>query len=292
MSPWLLAIRPKTLPAAVAPVLIGTAMAYGDGMWHWPSALAALFAALMIQIGTNLVNDYCDFKKGADHNRVGPVRVTQAGLVSPQAVVAGAAIAFMCSALACVFLMLRGGYPILIIGIVSILSGIFYTAGRRSLGYLGLGDIFAFVFFGPVAVGGTYYVQALDLNMAVVVAGFAPGFLSAAILTVNNLRDMDGDRRANKRTLAVRFGRGFACSEYVLLIFLAAITPLCVGLIAQDHKGVGVAAGIIFYGVVLIKTVFTSVDPKELNDVLAKTGLLLLLYSMIFSLGWVLCSRL
>ncbi|MBI4308915.1 MAG: 1,4-dihydroxy-2-naphthoate octaprenyltransferase, partial [Candidatus Omnitrophica bacterium] len=182
---WLLAIRPKTLPAAIAPVAIGTAMAFGDGVAHWPSAFAALFAALMIQIATNLINDYCDFKKGADtKDRLGPVRVTQAGLIKPKIVLFAAVAAFLLSALACAYLIGRAGWVILFIGIASILSGIFYTAGPRPLGYLGLGEVFVFIFFGPVAVGGIYFVQSLDLNWAVIMAGLGPGFLSTAILAV------------------------------------------------------------------------------------------------------------
>jgi 1,4-dihydroxy-2-naphthoate polyprenyltransferase len=290
---WLLAIRPKTLPAAMAPVLIGTAMAFGDGVMHVPSALAALFAALMIQIATNLVNDYCDFKKGADtKDRVGPVRVTQAGLINPNVVLLGAVISFVLSALACVYLIFRGGPVILMIGIASILSGIFYTAGKKPLGYLGLGDIFVFVFFGPVAVGGTYYVQAMqDINVAVILAGIAPGLLSTGILAVNNLRDVDTDIKVGKKTLAVRFGRRFAAREYLFCICGAIVTPLLVFLIAPDYWAVLIASLIGFLAIPLVKTVYHSTNGQELNGILAKTGRLLLIYSVLFSAGWILCSR-
>jgi len=228
-NPWILAFRPKTLPAALAPVAIGTAMAYGQGVHYLPMAFVALFAALTIQIGTNLANDYFDFVNGADTSeRIGPVRVTQAGLIAPATVRAAMILMFVLSAVACLVLVGRAGWPILVIGILSILSGIFYTAGPRPLAYLGLGEVFAFIFFGPVAVAGTYYVQSLEFSWAAVAAGIAPGFFSVAILAVNNLRDRDTDRKANKMTLAVRFGRDFALNEYLFALIAAGLTPVLV----------------------------------------------------------------
>lgn len=292
MNPWILAIRPKTLPAAIAPVVIGTAMALGDGLFHAKSALMALSAALCIQIGTNLANDYFDFKKGADTaDRKGPTRVTQAGLIKPQAVLGAAIIFFALAALSSVYLIHRAGFCILIIAALSILSGIFYTAGPRPLGYLGLGDLFVLVFFGPVAVGGTYFTQALEINWAVIIAGLAPGFLSMAILAVNNLRDIDTDRRAGKLTLAVRFGRSFAMSEYLFCIIAATLTPYAVYLITDDHQGIAVASLAGFFAIPCVKAAFTHLDGAGLNRVLADTGRLLLIYSALFSIGWVLCSR-
>jgi len=289
---WALAIRPKTLPAAIAPVFIGTAMAFGDGQFHAPSALMALMAALCIQIGTNLANDYFDFIKGADTaDRKGPTRVTQAGLIKPQTVLVAAIVFFILAALSSIYLIHRAGMGILIIAITSIISGIFYTAGPRPLGYLGLGDIFVLIFFGPVAVGGTYYTQALDINWAVIVAGLAPGFLSMAILAVNNLRDIDTDRRAGKLTLAVRFGRSFAMSEYLFCIIAATLTPYVVYLITDDHQGIAVASLVGFCAIPCVKAAFTHLDGAGLNRVLGQTGRLLMIYSVLFSLGWVLCSR-
>lgn len=292
LNPWALAIRPKTLPAALSPVVIGACMAFGDGVGHVPSVVAAAVGALTIQIATNLVNDYCDFKKGADTpERLGPVRVTQAGLIKPEEVLRAAVLFFLIAAIACVFLVQRAGLAILVIGFFSILSGIFYTAGKKSLGYLGLGDIFVFVFFGPVAVGGTYFVQSLEINWAVTIAGLAPGFWSMAILAVNNLRDIDTDRKAGKLTLAVRFGRSFACQEYIFCIMAAALVPFAVALTAIDHKTVIMASVCSFLALPLAKTVCTSVEGPALNEVLARTGQLLLLYSIVFSSGWLLCSR-
>jgi len=198
---WVLAGRPKTLPAALVPVIMGTAMAYGDGVYHIPAALAALLGALLIQIGTNFVNDYADFKKGTDNGeRIGPLRVTQAGLVTPTQMKFAIALVFFLTVLAGLYLVYRGGWPVVIIGVLSIVSGALYTAGPYPLGYLGLGDIFVLIFFGPVALAGTYYVQALTINWIVILAGLAPGLLSVAILTVNNLRDIDGDKSREKNT--------------------------------------------------------------------------------------------
>ena len=180
---------------------------------------------------------------------------------------------------------------ILIIAVASIISGIFYTAGPKPLGYLGLGDLFVLIFFGPVAVGGTYFTQGLEINWAVIVAGLAPGFLSMAILAVNNLRDIDTDRRAGKLTLAVRFGRSFAMSEYLFCIIAATLIPFAVVLITDDHQGIAVASLIGFCAIPCVKAAFTHLDGAGLNRVLGHTGRLLLIYSAVFSIGWVLCSR-
>ncbi|MCB0376252.1 MAG: 1,4-dihydroxy-2-naphthoate polyprenyltransferase, partial [Sinomicrobium sp.] len=221
---WIMACRPKTLAASIAPVLIGTGMAFGDGIHHFPTAILCLLAALSIQIGTNLANDYFDFVKGTDDDeRIGPVRVTQAGLIKPEIVRNGFLLTFAFSTVISLILMYRGGWPIALIGFLSIVSGILYTAGPKPLGYLGFGDIFVLIFFGPVAVAGTYYVQSYELNMAVVLAGFGPGLLSVAILSINNLRDVSGDRRSGKKTLAVRFGEYFARCEYLFTIIAAAL---------------------------------------------------------------------
>ena len=286
---WFLAIRPKTLWAAVSPVLIGTAMAFKTGGAHWSSAFAALLGALLIQIGTNLANDYFDFQKGADHGgRVGPMRVTQAGLVKPQTMNQAIALTFALTVFVSAYLVLRGGWPIVVIGVLSILSGIFYTAGRYPLGYLGLGELFVFIFFGPVAVGGTYYVQTLNINWIVVIAGLAPGLLSVAILTVNNLRDIDSDRKAGKKTLAVRFGHAFARGEYLASIIGAFIIPIVLVATTGENWYCLSTMVLSFFAALLIQKVFKSADGPTLNGVLADTGKLTILYSVVFSLGWVL----
>ena len=285
---WLQAIRPKTLPAAVAPVLIGTAMAYADGFAHYPSAFAALIGALAIQVLTNLANDYFDFKKGADtKDRIGPTRVMQAGLVSDSSMKNAMLITAGVAVLASFYLITRAGWPILLIGIVSIVSGIFYTAGPRPLGYLGLGDVFVLIFFGPVAVGGTYYVQALSVDWVIIIAGLAPGLLSAAILCVNNLRDMDTDRKVSKLTLAVRLGRSFALSEYLFCIISASFIPLVLCVLLGGFYFSLLASAIAYLSIPVIKTVLTKADGHSLNRALAQTGQLLLAYSILFSIGWI-----
>jgi 1,4-dihydroxy-2-naphthoate octaprenyltransferase len=323
-----MAARPKTLPAAVAPVLLGTAMAYADGGFHAVSALCAFLGALLIQIGANLANDYFDHAKGADTAvRLGPTRVTQAGLIAPGKVLAASVAAF---ALACVpglYIVIRGGWPFVVVGLASIACGILYTAGPYPLGYLGLGDLLVLVFFGPVAVAGTYYVQALELSRPIMIAGFGPGLLSVAILTVNNLRDVDQDREAGKKTLPVRFGRTFAKAEY-----LACFVVACLGVPAGMAIGNGrwwvliaaltLVAALPTIAVILrvpsrkpvcpfqVRSMGVDYDydyehehehearsakpetlnprPETLNDALAATGKLLLLYSVLLSIGWML----
>ena len=284
---WIMAVRPKTLPAAAAPVLIGSAMAAADGGFHALSAACALLGALFIQAGTNFANDYFDHAKGTDTpDRLGPTRVTQAGLVTPGAMRAATALAFLLACVPGLYIVVRGGWPFVVIGLASILCGILYTAGPYPLGYLGLGDLFVLVFFGPVAVGGTYYVQALDIHGAVILAGLAPGLISVAILTVNNLRDVDQDRRAGKRTLPVRFGRTFARCEYLLSLILAAgIIPLVLGVLT-GHWPAMVSALTLVIAAPTVRTVFARTDGPALNDALAGTGKLLLVFSALFALGW------
>ena len=284
-----MAARPKTLWAAIAPVIIGTAMAYADGGWHWPSALAALSGAVLIQIGTNFANDYSDFKKGTDAGeRLGPVRVTQAGLVKPSTMKRTTAIVFSLAIIAGAYLVWRGGWPIAVIGGLSILFGLLYTAGPYPLGYNGLGEIFVLVFFGPVAVGGTYYVQTLSINTTVLLAGLSPGLFSVAILTVNNLRDINGDARAGKRTLAVRFGPRFARYEYIACVVVASLLPLLLFINSGGHV---YSLAVLVVIPVVIPTfikVLTKSDGPALNDALAATGRLLLVFAVLFSCGWVL----
>ena len=289
LSTWLLAIRPKTLMASIAPVLIGTAMAFGDGVHDFPTAILCLLGALCIQIGTNLANDYFDFKKGADTTeRLGPTRVTQAGLISPNVVMIGFIIAFILAAIVSTQLIKRGGWPITMIGVVSILSGILYTAGPRPLGYLGLGEIFVLIFFGPVAVAGTYYVQSLEINLAVILAGLAPGLFSVGILAVNNYRDMETDKKVNKKTLAVRFGASFAQREYLFSIILASLIPVLMYALMQDHLLILISTLVLIVAIPTMQTVLTKTDGPSLNSALAATGKILLIYSIIFSLGWIL----
>ena len=289
MKTWILAARPKTLFASIAPVIMGTAMAYADGMFHLPSAMAALLAAILIQIGTNFANDYFDYLKGADTaERLGPTRVTQAGLVSPATMKKAFILTFAAAMLLGVYLVWRGGWPIVLIGLVSIMLGIFYTATPFALGYTGAADLFVLIFFGPVAVAGTYYVQALTVSREAIIAGFAPGFISVALLTVNNLRDLEQDRKAGKKTLAVRFGQAFARGEYGAALLLACLIPTYLILNANDHYLTLSIWFTLLFALPALKHVYTFQDPRVLNEALAHTGKLLFLFGLLFSFGWIL----
>jgi len=290
MKYWILAARPKTLWAGICPVMIGTALAAADELLHVPSALAALFGALLIQIGTNFANDYYDGVKGTDDtDRLGPSRAVASGFITPTTMKRAMILTFVLVFVPGTYIILRGGIPFLIIGVVSILSGLAYTGGPYPLAYHGLGDIFALIFFGPVAVGGTYYLQAYALPPEAILAGTSAGLFSVAILTVNNLRDKDGDARAGKKTLAVRFGAEFARWEYALALFIATIViPVFLVARQQEHYG-ALAGGAAFLAAIpALRLVWTRTDGPSLNATLANTGKLLLLFSVLFSLGWIL----
>ncbi len=285
---WLTASRPKTLGAAVGPVVMGTAAAAAAGGLHIPSAVAALLGALLIQVGTNLANDYFDYKRGADsEERIGPVRVTQAGLVDPPQVLKATVLVYGAAVLVGAYLAARAGWPVVIIGLSSILWGILYTAGPLPLGYVGLADPFVLVYFGPVAVAGTYYVQCLSVDWRVAAVGFAPGLFSVGILTVNNLRDIEGDRRAGKKTLAVRLGRRGARIQYTICILLGALLPLIVGLAAAwpPVRSGALCASVLLAAAPVLRTVWRKDTGHDLNRALAQTGFLLLLLSACFSTG-------
>ena len=252
---WALAARPKTLSAAAAPVIIGTALAYRDrdGQISWTHALLALTGAALIQIATNFINDALDFKKGADTaERLGPTRMTQAGLLGADAVMRGAFICLTLAALCGIPLMYRGGWPLFAIGVASIAAAYIYTGGPFPLAYHGLGELFVLLFFGVVAVGGTYYVLVLRYWWIVFAAGVAVGSLAVVILAINNLRDIDGDRAVNKRTVAVRLGpRGgradvvfftllpyLMCSAMGPLIPMVTL-PLAVALLLRVSRSAG-----------------------------------------------------
>ena len=286
---WLLAARPKTLWASVAPVIVGTAMAYGSGSHHWPSAIVALACAVLIQIGTNFANDYFDYQKGADTaQRQGPLRLTQAGLVTPQAMKRATALVFLMACLGALILIMRGGLPVILIGTFCILAGILYTGGPYPYGYHGLGDLICLIFFGPVAVGGTYYVQALEIHPLVVVAGLGPGLLITAILTVNNLRDIEDDRKAGKRTLAVCFGKTFTRWEFALLVVAGASIPVILYLSSGQRISSLITLLVIPIAWPAFRTLLSRTDGPALNPTLAYAARLPLIYSALFSVGWLL----
>ncbi len=278
----------------MAPVLVGIGLAVEAGAFHALAAACALAGAVLIQVGTNYANDAEDFVRGADTDaRKGPTRATASGAVTARQMRTAAGVAFALAFASGLYLIARGGWPILVLGLASIASGVAYTAGRYALAYTGLADFFVLVFFGPVAVAGTYYVQALSLPGWVPVAGLGPGFLATAILLANNIRDVDEDRAANKKTLVVRFGRAFGVRLYGVCISGAVVVPASLALVAQQggdgHIGV-LAASVLaaFLGRPLARTLATTADPAVLNPLLGKTAGLLFLYSVAFALGWAL----
>lgn len=285
---WLLAARPKTLPAAAAPVLVGTAVAISDGGFAWLPALAALLGALLLQIGANLANDVFDYQKGADTSeRLGPLRVTQAGLLSPRAMFQGMTVVFGLATLIGLYLVWVGGWPVVAIGAFSILAAIAYTGGPFPLGYHGLGDVFVFLFFGLIAVGGTYYVQTLTLTPKAIWAALPIGLLATAILVVNNLRDLQTDRAAGKKTLAVRLGQRGAQMEYTLLLALSYLVPLLMWLIGLSTVWVLLSWVSLLLARPLLQQIYTQ-QGRSLNLALANTARLELAFALLFSLGLIL----
>ncbi len=284
---WLLATRPKTLPAAVAPVLVGVALALRAGTFRPLPALAALLGALLLQIGVNLANDYFDHVRGVDQpDRKGPVRVTQSGLIPPGQV-RGAMLATLGAvALLGVYLIVAGGWPILIVGLASILAALAYSGGPFPLASHGLGDVFVFIFFGLVAVGGTYFVQARDLPSHVLAAAVGPGLLITAILVVNNLRDIDTDRRAGKRTLAVILGHDGSVIEFVLLLAGAYLSLLLMWLAGPFGPGALLPWLTLPMGLPLVRTLRTqAADGPAMNRALAGTARLALVFSLLEAVG-------
>lgn len=284
---WLTAIRPKTLWAAFAPVLIGGAMAVEAGVFHPVAALLALTGAVCIQIGTNFYNDLADFEKGADtEDRKGPTRVTQAGWVTPEKMRAATIFVFGMAVFSGIYLMWRGGLPVVIIGVLSILSGVMYTAGKYSLAYIGLGDLFVLIFFGPVAVGGTYFVQALDINSSIIISGIAPGLLAVAILLVNNIRDREEDKLVGKKTIVVRFGRSFGIAVYGMSILGASLIPVILFLLDEKSFWLLLASVILIPGWINFSKIRSTPPSPRLNPILGATAQLLLIYSVVFSIVW------
>jgi len=284
---WLSSIRPKTLPAAAAPVIMGLALAFYDTAINIPIALLTLFSALLIQTGTNLSNDYFDFVKGADtEKRVGPVRATQAGLVKKGEMLFAFISAFVLAIVCGIFLVIRGGYPIAIVGILAVVFGILYTAGPAPLGYIGLGDIFVFIFFGLVSVVGTYYLQALKINYVIFIASIAPGLLSTAILASNNIRDIKTDRESGKKTLIARFGYNFGIFEYIFCIATAHLIPGILVLITKSHYFSLVSVLSAVMAVKPVKLILSKPRPESLIPVLGATSRMLLVFAILFSVGW------
>ncbi|MBN1528208.1 MAG: 1,4-dihydroxy-2-naphthoate polyprenyltransferase [Thermoleophilaceae bacterium] len=289
MSPfrlWLMAARPRTLPAAVAPVLVGTSLAITEDVFRPLAFAAALVGSVFIQIGTNLSNDYSDARRGADtEDRLGPVRVTAGGLLPPRRVLVGTYLAFGIAVLAGAYLAAVAGWELLVVGVLSILAGVLYTGGPRPYGYEGLGEAFVFLFFGIVAVAGSYYVQTEELTWEAFALAVPVGLLAADILVVNNVRDVDTDRRAGKRTLAVRLGRDRARGLFVAMLALAFAAPPAVAAAGGLSWWLALTALTWPLAPPLVRTVRTRTDGPALNGALAATGRLLAVFSLLLSAG-------
>lgn len=282
---WLLAARPRTLPAAVAPVVVGTALAIHAGQFDPLAALACLLVALLLQIGANFANDLGDFQRGTDvGERVGPLRVTTAGLLTPRQVQAGMLVVFGLAGVCGLYLAWIGGWPILLAGVVCILAAVAYTYGPLPFGYFGLGDAATFIFFGLVAVVGTFYVQAHHAPPLAFIAAAPMGALVTAILVVNNLRDADTDRRAGKRTLAVLLGRRGVRIEYLLLLLVAYAVPFWLWLGHGFRPGVLLPLITLPLAFLQARAVWTVLGPA-LNRTLAGTARLAVWYALAFAAG-------
>lgn len=281
---WVMAARPATLPAAIAPVIVGGAVAAALGAFRLLPFLAALIASTLIQIGTNFANDYFDFHKGADTaERIGPTRVTQSGLVRAAAVRNAMVLTFGLAALVGLYLVFVGGWPILLVGVLSIAAGVLYTGGPWPLGYHGLGDLFVYLFFGLIAVGGTVYVQTGAVPLLALLAALPIANLVTAILVVNNLRDIATDRAAGKYTLAVIFGVRFARIEYVVLVIGAyALLPLC--LLGGATVWVLLPLATLPLALPQLRAVAMEAGPP-LNRALKGTGQLELAFGLLLALG-------
>lgn len=281
-----MASRPRTLPAAVAPVLVGTSLAITQDEFRPLAFLAALIGSVFIQIGTNLANDYSDARRGADtEDRLGPVRVTAGGLMPPKRVLTGVYVTFAVAVLAGIYLAAVAGPEMLAVGAVSILAGVLYTGGPRPYGYAGLGEVFVFLFFGLVAVAGSYYVQAEELPWEAFALSVPVGLLAAAILVVNNVRDVDTDRRAGKRTLAVQLGRPGARKLFVAMLVVTFAVPVAIPLAGGLSWWVTLALLSGALAPRLLRTVLNRTDGPALNGALADTGRLLAVFSLLLAVG-------
>ena len=283
---WLMAARPRTLPAAIAPVLVGTSLAGFAGHFHALRFLAALLGAIFIQVGTNLSNDYSDARRGADtEDRLGPVRVTAGGLVPPGQVLVATYVSFGLAVLAGIYLIAVAGWLLLVIGAASILAGVLYTGGPRPYGYEGLGEVFVFLFFGVVAVVGSFFVETQHVRWEAFALSVPVGLLAAAILIVNNVRDIDSDRRASKRTLAVRLGRGRTRAMFIITVYLAFLLAPVTWLFGPLKPWLLLSWLALPLAARVVAVVRTRSDGPSLNGALAQSGMLQLTFCLLLSAG-------
>lgn len=283
---WLMAARVRTLPASIAPVLVGTALAGWAGTFHALRFVAALIGAMFIQVGTNLSNDYSDARRGADtEDRLGPVRVTAGGLVPPSRVLVATYISFGVAVLAGAYLVVVAGWQLLLVGAASILAGVLYTGGPRPYGYEGLGEVFVFLFFGIVAVAGSYFVQVKHLDWEAFALAVPVGLVAAGILVVNNFRDLDTDRRAGKRTLAVRLGRQRTRVMFAAIIYLAYLLTPVTWVFGPLRAWLFLPWLTLPLAAAVVRTVRNRTDGPSLNEALARTGVLQLTFCTLLAAG-------
>jgi 1,4-dihydroxy-2-naphthoate polyprenyltransferase len=287
---WLLAARPATLPAAAVPVIVGAAAAVSDGAKVRPLVfLVTLTCSLLIQIGTNFANDYSDFHRGADHEgRLGPLRVTQSGLITQAGVQRGIAVAFGLAVILGAILVWIGGLPIVLIGIASVISGLAYTGGPYPLGYHGFGDLFVFVFFGVIAVTGTAYLQSGAWTLFPFLLSIPIGLIVTDILVINNLRDLPTDLAAGKRTLATRIGDRATRAQFTTFIAIAYLIPVAVAIADPGHRALLIVLISAPLALSLARKVLNGTSGRDLNPLLKKTGQLLLLFGVLLSAGAIL----
>jgi 1,4-dihydroxy-2-naphthoate octaprenyltransferase len=287
MNHWVLASRLKTLTAAISPVLVGVSLAIHDGEFQLFIAFMTLLAAVLIQIGANFANDVYDFLNGSDReDRLGPTRATQSGLIPPEDMKKGMWLVFALAICVGFYLASIGGWPIVWIGLASIASAIAYTGGPYPLGYHGWGDVFVFVFFGIIAVPGTYYLQSGFVSYDSILFGIPLGALSTAILIVNNLRDADTDIKSGKRTLAVRFGKTFVKIEYIIMMVVAFAIPIYI-LQFWDEFSLYIILFLLPISIRLIQSLYNETG-ISLNPVLVNTAQFLFHFSILLSIGLIL----
>lgn len=286
---WLRAARPQTLAASIVPIMVGASVALDHQQFRWDTTIVALICALLIQIGTNFSNDYYDYVKGADTDeRIGFERATALGLVSPNTMLTATIITMTLAFLVGLYLVWVGGWVILVIGILSLLFGILYTGGPFPLGYNGLGDVFVFIFFGIIAVTGTYYVNALEWNKLSLLASLPVGALCVNILVVNNLRDIYQDKLSGKKTFGVLFGEDALKIEYLTLLFLSFLIPLIFYHFYNYSIWIMMPYLSLPFAWKLNKKIWYHDDKRELNRTLERTAQFMILFGLLFSVGIIL----
>ncbi len=285
---WFMAIRPSSLLLSSASVLLGVGMAFGDGIVHWPTAVICLLGAWLLHILVNLANDYGDFEKGVDKKgEYDPMRGILVGEISQSQMRNAMIIVILLLVIPCAYLIWRAGWPIIMIAITGVLSAIFYTVGKKPLGYRGLGDVLVLIFFGPAAVCGTYYAQSLEINLAVFLASLAPGLFAVGVLTINNIRDYEKDKAAYKKTLVVRFGKDFGKAQYLFVILASSFLPVLIYALIHDRQAILFSSLSCFLAIPLVLRVFNEKDRLSMDQTIGMNVVLCFLFCLVFAIGWI-----